>query len=184
MGSPPPESTTSSIVGTWLDEEAHNAPLALRWNGTKWRRTHPATVGDGGTSLADVTVTAAGRVWAVGSATGAGGEPHAVVERWRRGEWIVVATPDQPGGSSLASIAAGPAGLWAVGMHRPSDDSAHTLTERWRPGRDEWRIVASPNAPGDNQLLAVDQSPDGELWTAGFRQTEDLTRTLALHRCG
>jgi hypothetical protein len=45
-------------------------------------------------------------------------------------------------------------------------------------------VVASPNAPGDNTLLGVDQSGGGELWAVGFHRTGEQEKTLVLHRCG
>ena len=173
-----------TIVGTYLDEQGRSAPLGLHWNGTKWRRTHPVAVGESGTSLLDVTVDAHGRAWAVGSTITESGDTQPVAERWTRRGWTVLAPPASPGSASLASVTTGPGGLWAVGSQTAPDASPRTLIERWRPGPDEWRVVTSPNAGGDNYLLGVDQTPDGELWAVGFHRTGEEEKTLALHRCG
>lgn len=172
------------VVGTYLDDQARYAPLALHWDGTSWRQRDPVTVGSLGTSLNDVAVTASGAVWAVGSYATAGGGTQALTQRWTRyGGWTAVLPPDLPGSSSLASIAAGADGIWAVGFQQPPDQPAATLTERWRPGADGWRVKGSPNARGDNYLLGVDQSPAGEMWAVGFHR-DGPELTLTEHRCG
>jgi hypothetical protein len=173
-----------SIVGTYLDDEARNAPLALHWNGTKWRRTHPVSSAEGGTSLLDVTINSSGRVWAVGSAVDGSGATQAVAQRWTHRGWTSAMPPARPGSSSLASVTTGPDGIWAVGSQTAPDATPTTLIERWRPRDHEWRVVASPNASGDNYLLAVDQTPEGELWAVGFHRTPSEEKTLAVHRCG
>ena len=92
--------------------------------------------------------------------------------------------PPTLAGSSLASLTSGPDGMWAVGSQSAPGESARTLIERWRPRLDEWRVVASPNADGDNYLLGVNQASDGELWAVGFHRDGEQERTLGLHRCG
>lgn len=172
-----------SIVGTYLDDQAKSAPLALRWNGTKWRRTQPVIPGADGTSLLDVTVRPNGRVWAVGNYV-SGSETQAVAERWNGRTWTVALPPALPGSSALSSVTTGPDGVWAVGSKNDTGDAPTTLTERWRARLGEWDVVASPNASGDNYLLAVDQSPEGELWAVGFHRTGDQEKSLTEHRCG
>ena len=172
-----------TIVGTYLDDQARSAPLALHWNGTQWRRTHPLMDGDSGTSLLDVTINDVGQVWAVGSSTSASGDSQAVAERWTRHGWTLASPPAGAGSSSLASVTSGPEGMWAVGSQAAPDASPTTLTVRWRPRAHVWRVVESPNAGGDNYLLGVDQTVHGELWAVGFHRVADEERALTIHRC-
>lgn len=173
-----------TIVGTYLDDDAQSAPLALHWDGSAWHRNRPTRVGELGTSLNDVTVTGGGRAWAVGSSATAGGGAQAVAQRWNGRRWTAASPVGPDGSSSFASVTAGPDGVWAVGSRTRTDQPAETLTERWRPQSETWQVVASPGAGGADSLLGVDQSPAGELWAVGFHRPGQQERTMALHRCG
>jgi len=69
------------IVGSNLDG-SRITPIAWRWDGTRWRVTKPIRPGGRQTKLNDVTVDAAGQVWAVGAMYHWAGTPYAVAERW------------------------------------------------------------------------------------------------------
>jgi hypothetical protein len=169
------------IVGTYA-REGVNHPLALHWDGSTWAATKPARVGDLGTSLNDVTVSAAGAVWAVGDTTTADGR-QPIAQRWSGRRWVEQSPAGVDAAGTFASVAAGSAGVWAVGSRTPADEPTRTLTMRWRPATREWRAAHSPSARADSLLLAVGQSPAGELWSVGFRVAGEQQRALALHRC-
>lgn len=170
------------IVGSYLDRQARTAPLSLRWDGAAWHRVRPAAVGQEGTALADVAVDPSGHVWAVGSYA-TGGLTQALAERWTAGRgWVPDFPPAMQGSASLASITSGSAGTWAVGVLDAPGQRSSTLIERRDPGSGDWLQVGSPNARGGNRLLAVDESPGGELWAVGFhRAGPELT--LVVHAC-
>jgi len=101
--------SASSAANAWAVGSTTNKgvthSLALRWNGTTWKRaTSP-----GSGSLKSVAVTSASNAWALQGRKGA--------LRWNGHAWQTVATPTLVGATySLSGIAARSAAIaWAVG---------------------------------------------------------------------
>jgi hypothetical protein len=156
------------LVGSYLDAEAADAPLALHWNGTRIRRTHPVSPDGLPTALADVAAGPGGGVWAVGTATGEGGVTQAVVERWTSSGWALEPTEDVDSAHLLA-VTSGPDSEWAAGWRQGADAAAPVIMKR-QSGT--WRSVTAPSGEGDTMLLAIDQST-ADMWAVGFQRPEE-----------
>jgi hypothetical protein len=87
-----------------------------------------------------------------------------------------MANPDTDLITTLNSVSAVPAApksegyvVWAVGYSQksPGDkEPKNTLTMRYEGAN--WKIVPSPNLPGDNYLTAVSARTPGDVWAAGY----------------
>jgi hypothetical protein len=110
-------------------DSAPRRPLAMHWNGTKWRKVPTLDLGPDGGELLAVSAYSGSDVWAVGDS----GTPL-LVEHFDGTSWSVVAAPTPRGGSFLGDIVALSAtNAWAVGasLARFGDREPLTLTEHW-----------------------------------------------------
>ncbi len=91
-------------------------PLALAWNGHTWHARLLPAAGAGDNSLNGLTTGPGHTLWAVGSATGPGGNQRTLTEQYRDGHWLIVTSPNANKASNIlyAAAATGPA-VWAVG---------------------------------------------------------------------
>ena len=127
--------------------------------------------------LFGVSVASEGDVWAVGVARRSGSPARTLVERWHRGIWRTVPSPDRPSGDSFlnAVVALSASDAWAVGLSRFPGGPARTLILHWNGRR--WAIIASPNAgPGDNSIESVAAASARDAWAVGFRDAGNVYR--------
>ena len=121
-------------VGSFVNANGYQRPLAEHWNGTAWTAMIGDALGPGITTLNGVAMLAADDVWAVGSgSTTAGGTPQTLIEHWDGSAWTVSPSPS-PGadGNFLFDIAAVTASdIWAVGDQEQADGTFRTLIEHW-----------------------------------------------------
>jgi hypothetical protein len=132
--------------------------------------------------LFGVSVVSSGGAWAVGVALPSGGPARTLVERWQKGAWRAVRSPDRPSGGSFlnAVVALSASDAWAVGLSRSPGGPARTLVLHWDGRR--WAITASPNAgPGDNSLVSVAAASARDVWAVGYRDAKGVYRSLAEH---
>jgi len=108
--------------------ETHQQPLALRWDGTSWRKSAVPRFDGVDASFTDVAVRSRNDVWAVGSQ---GSET--LIARWNGKSWTVVPGVD-PGElvNSLTAVTAVPRSrcLWAVGQFTDGE-RAEPFIERY-----------------------------------------------------
>jgi len=143
-------------------------PLALHYDGTRWRVV-PTPPGGRLSAVAAVSTT---DVWAVGSQpTGDG--PGILVQHWNGHQWSVVDAPAQPPTdfNALTGLAVVNAhDIWAVGSR--GDDFNEPLVEHWNGSA--WQVVAvpeppqpDPNDPTNVGLTAVTAVGAGNVWAVG-----------------
>ncbi|MBX3028655.1 MAG: VCBS repeat-containing protein [Chloroflexi bacterium] len=70
-------------------------------------------------------------------------------------------------------VTAGPQ-AWAVGMRSISEDARSIVAARW--DGTAWREVPVADRGGEQALFAMDRSPEGQLWAAGYRTVDGLYR--------
>jgi len=139
--------------------DIQSAPLALRWNGTRWSSmTLPATAS---TALAGVDARTSSDVWAVGSSTNADGtQPYAA--HFDGVSWRRVATPTLTGGGQLTDVVAlSPSTVVAVGR-----SNGAPLVLRW-DGR-SWTRETTPQSSNPFLTGAAASGPDS-VWAVGYR---------------
>jgi hypothetical protein len=125
------------IVGYRVTPHDRYDPLALRWDGTGWRATHPPAR----SVMTGVYPISARAVVAVGEGEHGG----ALVFRWNGSRWRASA-PGVPGSQALWDVdGAGRRDVWAVGTAR-DQGVEHGLAIHW--DGDTWSRVEVPVPPG------------------------------------
>src|SRR5215469_2421320 len=127
-----------TAVGQAVSNQGASAPLAERWNGTRWRiQATPNPVAGGG-ALFGVACASSSACTAVGASNSG-----TLAEHWNGTRWSIQATPNpSAGGGFLASVACtSSSACTAVGS-----SNSGTLAEHWNGTR--WRIQATPNPSG------------------------------------
>jgi hypothetical protein len=151
-------------VGYTIDPDRR--PLALHWNGRKWREVPTPTVNDG--EFEAVSAAGPDDVWAVGVRQ-QGGQTRSLIARWNGRRWRLVDAPQVgTGENSLFGVhARTPGDVWAVGRRENDAGTASlTLTLRWN-GR-TWKHKRSPSLPsGGNELIDVFGVSRSSAWAVG-----------------
>src|SRR5829696_7990277 len=140
-------------------QSAPLAPLALRWNGSRWvSMTLPAT---GSTALAGVDARTSSDVWAVGSSRNAdGAQPY--VARFDGTSWRRVATPTIGAGGELTDVVAlSPSTVVAVGR-----SNGAPLVLRWNGT--SWTRETTPGSSNPFVTGAAAGGPNA-VWAVGYR---------------
>jgi hypothetical protein len=167
--------TVVSAHDIWAVGSAGGKPLALHYDGTRWKvvavAPNPAGEEPGG-DLRAVAAVSAHDVWAVGSRpTGDG--PGILVQHWDGHHWSFVAAPSQAPTdfNALTGLAVVSAhDIWAVGSR--GDDFNEPMVEHW-DGK-AWRVVsvpeppqADPDDPKNVGLVAVTAVSATNVWAVG-----------------
>jgi hypothetical protein len=159
----------------WAVGWAGDNPLALHYDGTRWRAvpTAPNPPGEQpGGRLRAVAVVSAKDVWAVGDRPTTDG-PGVLIQHWDGHHWKFVPAPSQQPTdfNTLLGLAVVSArDIWAVGSR--GDDFDEPMVEHW-DGR-SWRVVNVPELPqpdpGDPRnvgLNAVTAVSAKNVWAVG-----------------
>jgi len=118
-------------------------PLAMRWNGVRWRRVFTPNQPQAIETLNSVSATSSSNAWAVGDFSNSPAtEP--LIQHWNGTAWKTVPVPHISG--ELDAFLSGVTVLnakaaWAVG-HAMFEDQT-TLIMRWNGTK--WKVVPSPN---------------------------------------
>jgi hypothetical protein len=167
-------STDAWAVG--LRHDGTQSPLALHWDGVRWRDV-PTAPADGQAGLIAVDATASDDVWAVGGSLLLGKPASRVVthvQHWDGRAWSIVPSVDVGrfgGNGSLLDVSARTrSDAWAVGysLGPNGGESASALIERWDGRR--WTIVpAAPAITGALvELNGVDAVSPSDAWAVGW----------------
>src|SRR5499433_1478147 len=130
-----------TAVGQAVSNQGASAPLAERWNGTRWRIQATPIPPAGGGFLNSVACASVSACTAVGSSNSG-----TLAEHWNGTRWRVQATPNPSGAqfSFLSAVScASSSACSAVGGYGNSSGTMVTLAERWDGTR--WRIQARTN---------------------------------------
>jgi hypothetical protein len=158
-------------AGSMVDENGHLVPLMEHWDGSSWNVLPAPSKGPLYTAANGIAPAGPDDVWAVGQYYDGGVESaRSIGEHWDGTAFTLVRTPNGrpvvPGQiAGLYDVVAISADdVWAVGEHLDLS-TGHPLTDHW-DGR-HWRVGSTPRVGTDDALVAVDASPEGEVWAVG-----------------
>jgi len=165
-------------------------PLILRWRDRRWSRfAYPSTIKPA--QLTGVSVTATGRIFAVGHvcAEGCGtgqreSEDRPLILRSDGSRWSRVSSPSLPRDGSLSAISSQPDGnAWAAGT--TCTPRCGIVIMHWNGH--SWSQAVSPRSGWGADLIAISVTHAGG-WASGVSQCkpdcrphEQSTQTMILH---
>jgi len=145
-----------------------------------WKVISSPSPGVTGNELISVAVVAANDVWAVGDITVSGGATQTLTEHWNGTQWSVVSSPNPSAFRNVLNgvTAVSTNDVWAVGEFNNASGFFQTLTLHWNGKK--WRVVASPNAgTNDNVLNGVTAVSTSDIWAVGdITVTNGIFQTL------
>lgn len=164
-------------------------PLALHWDGLKWRKVKtPALNTNDNAAFNGVLAFSSNNVYAVGYQPATNGAVLTLIEHWNGTAWSVVPSPNgNSTGNVLAGISAtSPTDIWAVGDMVAPSTPVKTLVEHFDGV--QWSIVPSPNplptgSLNQNVLTSVQANSANDATAVGFLRnlnTQTVT-TLVEH---
>lgn len=172
--------SASSVTNAWavgsFQMKGAAGPLAVHWNGHRWRLTPTASLGTEDASFEGVTVISASNAWAVGSYTVGTGPRRTLIEHWNGTKWRRFLSPSPQGDDALSAVTAVSRGdIWAVGddfTGGVTGDTDTTLVEHWDGS--SWKQVPSPNpgGTGDSHFNAVSAVSARDVWAVGSFNTD------------
>ena len=147
-----------------------------------WTFIGPEPVGSSADLFYSIDATAPGDVWAVGFWEPPDSDRRSLIEHFDGVEWTQLPTPDTgvvgPFEHLTGVVAVDPSQAVAVGSYTPVGPYGQPLSMEWDGV--EWDLLSSPVFEGGGTFQAVDQSPSGEIWAAGF----DFGRALVARKNG
>jgi hypothetical protein len=131
-----------------------------------WAFVPPEPPAGGEAMLRFVDGTSFDNVWAVGV-----WQPAAyrcLAEHFDGASWTQFPTPDAPlnDGHLEGVVAISTERAMAVGTHTPVGTTAQPLAIEWNGS--DWVLIPAPENPGGRSFNAVDHTPSGTTWVAGF----------------
>ena len=143
--------SSDGIVAPFFDRA--DRPLALHWNGTRWKEHYVPPVAATDTDLRGVDAISTENAMAVGKS---GDQAYAA--RLDGRSWTRMQLPDLPGAALEAVDMRRGSDAWAVGSA-----SGESLIEHWDGSA--WSVFVGPT-PGGEVLNGIDSSRD-EVWAVG-----------------
>jgi hypothetical protein len=182
-------------VGFNGPENDSSAPLAMHFDGAKWKTANTPRVGTGANQLNGVLALAPNDVWAVGFSTPVPPPTQAatlnLIEHFDGTSWSVVPCPNVGPKSiyqsnRLFGLTANSAkDIWAFGSYFAADGSGHQMTLLMHWDGTKWSLVRSPNPTNGvflSDLLFAGVVPSrGNVWIFGAKDIAPHDDTLAIH---
>jgi hypothetical protein len=173
-------------VGTFMNPQAVDQPLAEHWNGRAWRITAapplPANAASG--VLNGVDEVSPADVWSAGSFTLAAGGTQTLIEQFTGTSWAVVPSPNPftgPGTEDELNAVGGTSAsdLWAAGFAlNAGTNVAQGLFEHFNGTT--WQAAPPLMAPGIPDFVAVSAVSSNDVWAVGSALNVNDS-TLAAH---
>jgi hypothetical protein len=176
-------STDVWAVGLMFECTSLIKPLALHWDGLKWRKAKlPGLNTNDNAAFNSVIGFAGNNVYAVGYQPATNGAVLTLIEHWDGLSWKIVSSPNGNNtGNVLAGISATSAtDIWAVGDMVAPGTPVKTLVEHFDGA--QWTVVPSPNPLGSgslnqNVLTSVHANATNDATAVGFLSNSG-TRTV------
>jgi hypothetical protein len=154
-------------------------PLAMSWNGKRWRVDSPKPLGALTTILTDVAMVG-DWPFAVGYRVTAGGGSQPVAARREGRHWRYVSPRTGPRESvSLTGVSSDRrGGLWVVGYGGPGSELQPIIYRRTKGG---WSRAHAPRLRVEGVLADVVATAPDDAWAVGYQRTGSRTVPLVLH---
>lgn len=182
-------STDIWAVGFMFSCNSLLKPLALHWDGLRWRKVKtPALNTNDNAAFNGVVALSSTNVYAVGYQPAPNGAVLTLIEHWNGTAWSVVPSPNgNSTGNVLNGVSANsPTDIWAVGDMVAPSTSVKTLVEHFDGV--QWSIVPSPNplptgSLNQNVLTSVQANGGNDVTAVGFlrNQNQQTVTTLVEH---
>jgi hypothetical protein len=177
-----PSDDEAWAVGNYLDAQATELTLAMRFVGTAWSVVPSASIGTQFDDLTGVAASAPGDVWAVGGSMNDNGSQTTLIERWDGSQFVIVPSPNPTGPTGNARLTAVVAlasnDVWAVGEYIASGTDILPLFEHWDGSA--WTIAPSSGAFGANFMWGIAAVGPSDIWAVGERDGVNA-KTVAMH---
>ena len=135
------------VAAGWLlnGRSPFSQPLAMRWDGSKWRLLHPLSAGPV-TALDGISCAHPAECMAIGAYLGKSGTHGLLAESWNGTRWRVLPTAARvPAEANLLAISCPrPGRCVAVGNYLGRTGTMRALAEEWNGGK--WILI---NRTGD-----------------------------------
>ncbi len=169
--STPFEVLTRNGKEAWILGGANKGVLALRYNGTAWKRTAGTSKGHRG--LVGGTVIGDRKVLGVGyyrpDVGGGLGSLHPISGKVVISDWKSRGVPTPPGTrATLTDVSSQPNGSAVAVGTRLQDGRLRAYALRWTGSR--W-IRQDPVGGSGSGLLGVERSPSGSIWAVGWKES-------------
>ena len=173
------DGTCTAVGEDYPNLDAPQAPLAERWNGTKWSvQKTPNPGGGGGAILEGVSCPSANRCVAVGSSNPYSGRSNTLAELWNGRSWRITETPSGRDDALYAVDCRAATRCVAVGTRTNG-----TLAEIWSAG--EWVVSSTPSPSQRAALPAVSCVDASTCDAAGLWFDGSFAHTLVMaYRAG
>jgi hypothetical protein len=149
-------------------------PIAVHWNGTRWREVSTPSVSSSSGRLSGLAVDTSAKVISVGGTDTA----SPLAERWNGTAWKIVPTaPADLATGDLHAVAGDGSMTWAVGQQLNADSTvSEALFEQW--DGTTWTLVPPPTV-GYDSLNGV--SGEREFfWAVGSTKTAEFATSKTL----
>ena len=131
-----------------------------------WTVVPLATIGEGDDCFSGVDGTSPNDVWAVGTWQ----NPYvfkSLIQHFDGTSWTKLPAPDTGSRQWLEDVLAiSPQSAIAVGSYIVGTSTGQPLAMEWNGA--EWALMATPVFEGGADFEAIDRSPAGTIWVAGF----------------
>jgi hypothetical protein len=171
-------------VGSFMNPQAVNQPLAEHWDGHAWRITAAPLLPTGAASgaLSGVDEVGPANVWAAGSLNLAAGGTRTLIEQFTGTSWAVVPSPNPftgPGADDELNAVGGSSAsdLWAVGFDFEGN-IAQGLFAHFNGTT--WQAAPPLTAAGIPDFTAVSAVSATDVWAVGT-SLGVFDSTLAAH---
>jgi hypothetical protein len=172
-------------VGSFMNPQAVNKPLAEHWNGQAFRVTAVPPLPKAAASgvLNGVDEVGPANVWAAGSQTLTAGGTRTLIENFTGTSWAAVPSPNpftSPGADDELNAVGGTSAsdLWAVGFAFDGNTIADGLFEHF--DGTSWQAAPLLAAPGIPDFEAVSAVSASDVWAVGS-DLNAIDSTLAAH---
>ena len=132
----------------------------------EWTFRPPSVVGEGSDCFSGVDGTSLDDVWAVGTWQ----NPHvykSLIQHFDGASWTKLPAPDTGSSEGMADVLAiSPQSAIAVGSYIVSPSTGQPLAMEWNGS--QWELIPTPVFEGGADFSAIDQSPAGTIWVAGY----------------
>jgi hypothetical protein len=163
----------------WTTVNGRVMPLAMRWNGRKWKTDRPVVRGSLPAVFTDVAIVGEDSPFAVGYRVTASGRRQPLVIRRDGSRWrnIAINTGKRESVTLTGVSADRGGGTWVVGHGGPGAEIRPVI---YRREDGAWQRHAAPRLPGEAVLTDVVAVTETDGWAVGYHRHDGRSEPLVL----